>query len=104
MIKSVSMVLNNVIDKKDAEPIVKMLQGKTYMELDVTVCPVGGSFDIVVSTSYEEPLDSYLEEIEDIGGGKTDEEKEEMRRVAVRNEMRELVLGVMSFEIMKGAK
>lgn len=104
MIKSVSMVLNNVINRKDAEPIVKMLQDKTYMDLDVAICPIGGSFDIVVSTSYEEPLESYLEEMEDIGGGRTDEEKEEIRGAAIRNEMRELILEVISYEIMKGAK
>lgn len=43
----------NVTDRKYAEPIRRVLEGQTYMDFRVTVCPVGGSFNVNVETDYK---------------------------------------------------
>lgn len=45
----------NVTDRKHAEPIRRALEGQTYMDFRVTVCPVGGSFNVNVETDYQAP-------------------------------------------------
>lgn len=46
-----TITIHNVTRREDAQPLVDALQGESYMNLDVGVCPVGGSFDVTVSTS-----------------------------------------------------
>ena len=38
--------INNVIYRELADPIIKALEGQTYMNFHVAVCPIGGSFDV----------------------------------------------------------
>ena len=49
-----AITIYNVSHREDAEPLRKILEGKTYMKLQVGVAPVGGSFDVLVSTDYPE--------------------------------------------------
>lgn len=43
--------VHNVAYRDDAEPLMKALHGQSYMNLEVTVAPAGGSFDVWASTS-----------------------------------------------------
>jgi len=94
--KAISMVLTNVTNKEAAQPLVELLQGKTYMNLGVAVCPVRGSYDVVINTFEEEPSDHAAEELEDLSG-----DKEELKRLAIKNEMQGLVMMIMADQIMK---
>lgn len=42
--------IHNVIYREDAEALRRLLEGKTYMNLEVRVAPAGGSFDVWVGT------------------------------------------------------
>lgn len=48
-------------EKEDGEKIKARLHGKSYMNFEVLVCPVGGSFEIFVQTDYEESRVEILE-------------------------------------------
>lgn len=45
-----SIKVYNVSLREDAEPLCRLFEGKTYMNLEVGVAPAGGSFDVWVST------------------------------------------------------
>lgn len=45
-----SINLTNVARPEHADPLVHLLTGASYMELQVHVYPVGGSFNVDVST------------------------------------------------------
>lgn len=47
---STSIKLTNVQVASTADPLIEALEGTTYMDLHVSVCPVGGSFDVLVGT------------------------------------------------------
>lgn len=42
--------IHNVLQEREAQPLKSVLQGQSYMNLDVQLCPVGGSFDVKVET------------------------------------------------------
>jgi len=62
--------LTNVTSRAASLPFVDNLQGRTMMSFIVEVCPVGGSFDVVVTTrrpetSEEELMDALLSVLSD---------------------------------------
>lgn len=60
-----SIKIDNVIyeDCPKAQAIVRALQGKTYMNLQVQFCPVGGSCDVMVETNRPETSKAELTEM-----------------------------------------
>jgi hypothetical protein len=48
--KSVSINLTRVIREESAAGIKAVLHGRTYMNLEVLVCPAGGEFQVSVQT------------------------------------------------------
>lgn len=58
-----SVKIHNVSHRADADLLVRLLQGRTYMELKVVVCPIGGSFDVLVQTAR---LDTSKKELTDM--------------------------------------
>jgi len=64
--------VTNVPREQDAAPLVRALEGKTYMNLSVLICPVGGGFDVRVQT---------------------------LRPDTSREELTEMVLGVLASEV-----
>lgn len=55
--------IHNVIDPKSADPLRDALHGQTYMRLEVLVCPVGGSWDVLVQTRDAEVTEADLTEM-----------------------------------------
>lgn len=45
-----SVKICNVLYRERAQPLIDALQNQTYMKFRVEVCPVGGSFDVNVTT------------------------------------------------------
>lgn len=54
--------LDNVSRREDATPLETLLNGKTYLNLEVLVCPVGGSFDVLAQTLRPETSEEELRE------------------------------------------
>lgn len=46
-----SIKIHNMSLRRDAEPLCRLLEGKTYMNFEVGMAPAGGSFDVWVSTT-----------------------------------------------------
>ena len=44
-----TITITNVMEESDADGIKAALNGKTYMNLAVETCPVGGSLDVTVT-------------------------------------------------------
>lgn len=42
--------IDNVPRPEDAAPLETLLNGQTYLDLEVLVCPVGGSCDVLVQS------------------------------------------------------
>ena len=55
-----SIKLTNVMHASDADPVREALQGKTYMNFNVTVCPVGGSCDVNLETLDDDVSEAEL--------------------------------------------
>lgn len=55
--------VTNVPREQDAASLVRALEGKTYLNLSVLVCPVGGSFDVRVQTLRPETSKEELTEM-----------------------------------------
>lgn len=55
--------IDNVLRREAAAPLENLLNGKTYMNLEVHVCPVGGSFDVNVQTLRPETSEEELREM-----------------------------------------
>lgn len=55
-----TITIHNVTSPKYAEPLVRALQGKTYMNLEVGLAPVGGSLDVLVTTTRPETSEEEL--------------------------------------------
>ena len=55
--------VNNVGCRELAEPIEKALNGKTYMDFQVRLCPIGGSFDVNVETLNPDVTEQELVEM-----------------------------------------
>jgi hypothetical protein len=53
----------NVGRREDAEPLVRALSGKTFMNLEVGLAPAGGSFDVLVTTARPETSESELRDM-----------------------------------------
>jgi hypothetical protein len=51
--KITSIKVGNVCRSTGAQKFMDAIQGQTYMNFNVFVCPVGGSFDVIVETSYQ---------------------------------------------------
>lgn len=45
------IVIANVMNGAQGEPLRARLNGKTAYDLKVAICPIGGSCDVVVSTT-----------------------------------------------------
>jgi hypothetical protein len=54
--------LTKVIRPERAEGIKRLLDGRTFMNFRVTVCPIGGEFAVNVETDYdgEEDVKDFL--------------------------------------------
>jgi hypothetical protein len=52
----------NAISKEKAEKFSKKINGKSYMNFKVEICPIGGDFAVNVVTTYE----AGVEEIKDM--------------------------------------
>lgn len=42
--------VSNVGTREYAEPLRRLFEGQTYMKFTFKLCPVGGSFDVLVGT------------------------------------------------------
>lgn len=51
MVKMAYMLLTNSISRESAEKYVEKLDGRTYMNFHIAICPVGGSFDVWVESN-----------------------------------------------------
>lgn len=69
--------IHNVPSTVEAAPLIAALQGQSFMNLDVQLCPIGGSFDVHVET-----LDPNVEEAE----------------------LTEMVLGILAHEICRAGR
>lgn len=58
-----TITIYNVSHREDAEPIRRMLDGKTYMRLKVEVAPAEGSFDVLVESDYPEATEQDVWEM-----------------------------------------
>lgn len=58
-----SIKIHNVAHREDAEPLRRVLEGKTFMKLEVGLAPVGGSLDVLVSTSRPDTSEEELREM-----------------------------------------
>lgn len=54
-----SVTITNTTNTERAEKIKEIFQGKTYMNFNVGICPVGGSFDVIVETQYETTQEEF---------------------------------------------
>lgn len=63
MTTGTSIKVSNVFRREQAEPLQKLFEGKTYMNLEVGVAPAGGSFDVWVSTRRERTSEEELREM-----------------------------------------
>jgi hypothetical protein len=57
--KIVSIKIHNVIRAEEAEPLM-YLKGQSYLNLNVELCPVGGSFDVNVTTLHPKATKAEL--------------------------------------------
>ena len=53
MIEMVMIKITNTSTEPSCPKLIAALEGKTYMDLHVIFCPVGGSFDVCVETQYD---------------------------------------------------
>jgi hypothetical protein len=61
---SVTLIkLTRVIRPESAEAIKATLHGRTYMNLEVLVCPDGGEFQVSVQTRREDTSEAELTEM-----------------------------------------
>lgn len=58
-----SIKINNVAYRERAQPLIDALEGQTYMKLRVELCPVGGSFDVNVTTRRADTSEKELTEM-----------------------------------------
>jgi hypothetical protein len=58
-----SIKLTNVTNRGYAQPLIDALQGKSYMDLQVALCPIGGSFDVNITTMRPETSEQELTEM-----------------------------------------
>jgi len=81
--------LTNVITQAAADAISEALHGETYMDLQVLLCPAGGSWDVWVETEYFDKLD---------------EDDEELSHETQTEELRDMVIEVMAQTIIKSGR
>ncbi len=55
--------IHNVTGEASAQPLKAVLQGQTYMNLDVQLCPVQGSVDVRVETLNPDVSEAELTEM-----------------------------------------
>jgi len=55
-----NITIFNVGRREQAQPLIDKLQGETYMNLDVGCAPVGGSFDVIVTTTRPDTTEAEL--------------------------------------------
>ena len=48
-----TITINNVIHRSSAQPTIDVLDGKSYMNLEVGLAPAGGSLDVIVTGDAE---------------------------------------------------
>jgi hypothetical protein len=58
-----SIKVHNVTSREAAEPLVRLLEGKTFMNLEVGLAPAGGSFDVWVTTRRPDTTEEELREM-----------------------------------------
>jgi len=56
-----SIPLLRVTKREQGERVREQLEGASYMNLHVAVCPAGGEFQVVVETRYEFEADDNAE-------------------------------------------
>jgi len=49
-----------MMSKEQGEKIKEKLEGKTYMNFRILVCPSGGSFEVFAETNYDGKKDDIL--------------------------------------------
>lgn len=58
-----SIKITNVTYRERAQPLIDALQDQTYMKLQVQLCPIGGSFDVNVTTMRPDTTEKELTEM-----------------------------------------
>jgi hypothetical protein len=58
-----SIQIRNVTSREAAEPLVRLLKGKTFMSFEVGLAPAGGSFDVWVTTLRPDTTEEELREM-----------------------------------------
>ena len=47
-----SISITRITKKEQAQKFEKAINGKSYMNFEVLVCPAGGEFEVIVETTY----------------------------------------------------
>ena len=47
----------NEVNKERAEMFAEKIRGQSYMDFDVVVAPIGGSFAVTVNTDYTDDIE-----------------------------------------------
>ena len=55
--------IHNVSNEAQAAPLQAVLQGQSYLNLDVQLCPAAGSLDVRVETLHPEATEAELTEM-----------------------------------------
>ena len=55
-----TIMLTTITQAQDADPIRRVLDGETFMDFHVRVWPIGGMFQVAVSTTREETTEAEL--------------------------------------------
>lgn len=58
-----SIKITNVTSEGRALPLVRCLEGRSYMDLRVVLAPAGGSFDVWAGTSRPDTTEDELREM-----------------------------------------
>jgi hypothetical protein len=56
-----SKTVANVSTREDAKKFVEKIQGKSYMNFQVNLCPAYGNIDVVVESMYDAPYGEILD-------------------------------------------
>lgn len=58
-----TITIFNAVSEDRVEPLVRALSGKTFMKLEVGLAPVGGSFDVLVTTARPDTSEEELRDM-----------------------------------------
>lgn len=58
-----TITIFNAVSEDRVEPLARALSGKTFMKLEVGFAPVGGSFDVLVTTTRPETSEEELRDM-----------------------------------------